>query len=137
MFTLSKKALLGKTLAWHFMANIYMKDTNKTLKKNFMEQQQKENSSENKIEVPTKNPWWVKALPHFYIIVLFLDIIATQSMMDMLEILIWIYFGMRIQSDKFIIAKTFRIYFILIMGVMGIGFYPHILELIKKVYLQF
>lgn len=102
-----------------------------------MEEEKKENSSENKLEVPTKNPWWVKAVPHSYIIILFLNVITTRSIWDILEILIWIYFGIRIQSDKFIIAKSFRLYLVLLLGVMCISFFGNISKLVKIMITQF
>lgn len=68
-----------------------------------------------------KNPWWVKAMPHVFIIVTLIQggLQKHINFIDGLMVFLFIYVGPEINKNKFIVSPILKIAFIVLaMGSM-------------------
>ncbi len=76
-----------------------------------------------------KNPWWVKAMPHYFIIYSVLDQICNpNNLLNIFVIFIWIYLGVKIQRNKIVFSSFNKVWFLL----LAIIVIPELIDNIKQ-----
>ncbi|EKD24537.1 MAG: hypothetical protein ACD_80C00212G0010 [uncultured bacterium (gcode 4)] len=82
------------------------------------------------LEKVLKNPWWIKAIPHFCIIsTILLMAYGAFDILDIILMFVWIWLSQKIQKNKFIISKENRIYLVLIVFMRLPMVYPYAIKL--------
>ena len=70
-------------------------------------------------QVILKNPWWVKVIPHVVIISQLLNLLIDKNWFSLIMILAWIWYGNKVQKDKFVETKVLR-FVLLFLAIVSI-----------------
>ena len=66
--------------------------------------------------IPTKNPWWVKAIPHICLCCILINVLCYQvSPMQILMLAMYMFFGSMIQKDRLIIYGMTKMWLLLLL----------------------
>lgn len=87
---------------------------------------------ENPPVMTIKNPWWIKAMPHFFIICTFINVIAKRSIniFDILVIAMWMFYGTKINRNQMKADGFIKFFFIAFVIIDCTRLYPEILQII-------
>lgn len=89
------------------------------------------------IEKTQKNPWWVKVLPHYLIIGMFLDVLCNPTpiitlLLFIFVVLSWaLWIGPRIQNDKIILPRQQRIILLILVVLTTWDGYPDVIKIVQ------
>lgn len=88
---------------------------------------------EQQEEVPPvpKNPWWVKIIPHIVILITILNMVYDGGILNVLVFALWVWFGYRIQTDKYIVNRADVILFLVVIMVCIRPAYQNIQQIIQ------
>jgi|GEM_PF-5909192 len=74
-------------------------------------------TQETPITKMMKNPWWVKVMPHYFILCIILDAVCDKKIgiFNLFILFVWMWMGSIIQRDKIILSKIYRICLLLLV----------------------